>query len=400
MAIEKRNTKKTKLLFRHRSMEMGGVEKVLLSILNNLDRDRFEMTVLLNLNQGELRDEIPVHVHKVWLAEGREDMSLKPIIRNFQLLKRRLILKRHQANPRRIDRKLNMQKFDVEIAMDWRDFQAVLDSTNTHSKKIAWFHSEIDHPKFQSIVPQVLEQFPKFDQIVYCSEKIKALMHQHYPQLNYPEENVIINAIPIHDIKEKALEEITNFPAGPVFVAVGRLHTRKGFHKLMEAHAQLLKKGYRHSVIIVGDGEEMDHLKRQRSQLNVENSFILARNQMNPYAYMKRADFFIMPSESEAWPLVLAEALILQKPVIATDVGDVSQIISHLETGYLINFDTAEIFNAMKLFLTDNEVVRQIKNNLAKIETQFDNQKIFCNIEQMLFNLVKSENGISLQSNY
>ena len=51
--------KKIKILFRHRSMEMGGVEKVLLSLLNNLNPELFDLTVLLNLNQGELRNEFP-----------------------------------------------------------------------------------------------------------------------------------------------------------------------------------------------------------------------------------------------------------------------------------------------------------------------------------------------------
>ena len=54
--MQKGKSDKIKILFRHRSMEMGGVEKVMLSILNNLDTEKFEMTVLLNLNQGELRN--------------------------------------------------------------------------------------------------------------------------------------------------------------------------------------------------------------------------------------------------------------------------------------------------------------------------------------------------------
>ena len=62
--------KKIKILFRHRSMEMGGVEKVMLSLMNNLDREKFEMTVCLNLNQGELRDEFPSHVRKVYLTDA------------------------------------------------------------------------------------------------------------------------------------------------------------------------------------------------------------------------------------------------------------------------------------------------------------------------------------------
>ncbi|MCB4236002.1 hypothetical protein LDL59_15560 [Kaistella anthropi] len=83
---------KIKLLFRHRSMEMGGVEKVMLSLLNNLDREKFDMTVLLNLNQGELRNEIPKHVRKIAVAKGKEDMSPHRLKQKAQLVMRRLAL--------------------------------------------------------------------------------------------------------------------------------------------------------------------------------------------------------------------------------------------------------------------------------------------------------------------
>ena len=71
--------KKVKVLFRHRSMEMGGVEKVLLSMLQNLDKDKFEITLLLNLFQGELRGEIPSHIRLEYLTKGKEDFSKNTI---------------------------------------------------------------------------------------------------------------------------------------------------------------------------------------------------------------------------------------------------------------------------------------------------------------------------------
>ncbi len=67
--------KKIKVLFRHRFMEMGGVEKVILSMLNNLNPDKFDITICLTLNQGELKDEIPSHVKKVYITEGKESFS-------------------------------------------------------------------------------------------------------------------------------------------------------------------------------------------------------------------------------------------------------------------------------------------------------------------------------------
>ena len=384
------STKKIKILFRHRSMEMGGVEKVLLSLLNNLNKDRFDITVLLSIDQGELRNEIPAHVKKVVLAKGKESFSRNPVLQKLQLFVRKLKLDKLRRNPEIIDNQYLKDTFDIEIGMTYNDFEPVLNSSNKNSKKIGWFHSEIDHPKLQVLVPKILEHFPQFDHMVYCSEKIKDMMHRDYPNLSYPVESVIINAIPIEEIKKKASENISNLPKKPLFVSVGRLHTRKGYHLLMDVHAKLLKDGFEHSILIIGDGEEMPHLLAQQKKLWVEKTFILAGNKMNPYAYIKNADFFIMPSESEAWPLVIAEALILQKPIIATEVGDVGLMINHKKTGYLVNYNFGEIYAAMKEFLTNPELISHLKENLVTIEKEFDNQKIFNAVEEIIINLAKN----------
>ena len=383
------NTKKIKILFRHRSMEMGGVEKVMLSLLNNLDKEKFDMTVLLSLNQGELRNEFPHHVRKIYLVDGKEDLSTNPVLQKIQLLQRKWKLEKFRKNPEKIDREILKNEFDVEIAMTYNDFDPVLNSSNKNSKKIGWFHSEIDLPKLQPLVPQILEQFPQFDHMVYCSEKIMQIMHRSYPNLKYPPESVIINAVPVDEIRKKSEEKIPDFKNRPVFVSVGRLHTRKGFHKLMDAHHKLLKEGFEHSVVIIGDGEELPNLLIQQKKLGVAETFIFAGNKMNPYPYIKNADFFIMPSESEAWPLVISEALILQKPIIATRVGDVELMIEDDKTGHLIRYDTSEIYEAMKKFLTDEKFVQNIKENLIYIDKQFDNQKIFDAVEEIIINLAK-----------
>ncbi|HQD44346.1 MAG TPA: glycosyltransferase [Kaistella sp.] len=382
--------KKIKILFRHRSMEMGGVEKVMLSLMNNLDREKFEMTVCLNLNQGELRDEFPSHVRKVYLTDGKEDFSKNKIIQKIQLFQRRQKLEKLRKNPEIVDREYLKENYDIEIGMTYNDFEPVLNSSNKNSKKVGWFHSEIQVPKLQPLVPKILEHFPQFHYMIYCSQKIKDLMHEHYPNLNYPKESVIINAIPIEEIKQKANADFLLPNAeSKIFVSVGRLHTRKGYHKLMDAHKKLLNEGFQHTVIIIGDGEELPNLLEQQKNLGVQKSFVFAGNQMNPYPFIKNADFFIMPSESEAWPLVIAEALILQKPIIATKVGDVESMIEDRKTGYLIDYDTNEIYVAMKEFLTNEKLVSDLRENLTAIEKQFDNKKIFDKVEEIFVNLLK-----------
>lgn len=373
--------KKIKILFRHRSMEMGGVEKVMLSIVNNLNPEKFEITVCLNLNQGELRNEFPPHIRKLYLAEGKEDFSKNIILQKIQLYQRKKKLEKLRKNPEIIDKQHLKEYFDIEIGMTYNDFESVLNSSNKNSKKIGWFHSEINVPGLKPLLPEILKQFPQFDVMVYCSQKIKDLMHIHHPDLHFPREKVIINAISIEEIKVKAAEKIEPFSEKPSFVSVGRLHYRKGYHKLIEAHTKLIREGHDHQILIVGEGEHRQNLEKLIKENKVERTFILLGNKMNPYPYIKNADFFILPSESEAWPLVIAEALILQKPIIATDTGDVSMMIAPEKTGILIPYKVEEMYYSMKRFLTDKPLISEIKSNLQNIEDQFDNKKIFENIE-------------------
>lgn len=380
--------KKIKVLFRHRSMEMGGVEKVILSMLNHLNKNKFEMTVCLNMNQGELRNEFPEYVRKVYLTDGKEDFSKNTIIQKVQLAKRRLKLQNAQKNPRIADKLLN-EKYDVEIAPTYAAFDSVLNSANTKSRKIGWFHSDITLPKLQPLVPGILKQIPQFDYFIFGSQQTKDILIETYPDLRIPENQVILNAIPIEELKQKAVVFTPELPQKPIFVSVARLHSRKGFHKLMEAHARLLKDGFDHHIIIIGDGEEKENLKKQAETLGVTDSFEFLGSLMNPYPYVKNANFFILPSESESWPLIIADSLILQKPIISTNVGGIPEMITHGKTGYLINYETDEMYEAMKKFLTDPELISEIKNNLTDIEKQFDNQKIFDAVENIITNLVK-----------
>lgn len=383
--------KKIQVLFRHRSMEMGGVEKVVLSMLNNLNPDKFDLTICLNMDQGELRNEIPGHVKKVYLTEGKENFSKNPFINKLQLVRRRLKLMHILKNSKISDRILGNKKFDIEISPSYATFSSVNNSSNKHSKKVGWFHSEINLPALQPAVPEIINNFQKFDHMIYCSQRIKEMMHLYYPDLKYPAESVVINAIPIEEIKKKAEERLEDFPQGPVFVSVGRLHHRKGFHKLIDAHKKLIDEGFHHSILVIGNGEEMENLTEQIKTNNVQDTFILCGNKMNPYPYIKNADYFILPSESEAWPLVVAEALILQKPIIATDTGDVGIMIKDRETGYLIQYETNEMYEAMKKFLSDPELISRIRKNLLTIEDQFDNQKIFNAVEKILEDLYQQK---------
>ena len=389
--VEKHRMKqKIKVLFRHRSMEMGGVEKVILSLLNNLDRQKFDLTFLVSLYQGELRDKIPAHIKYVKMNKGKEDFSKNILVNYVQLFLRSAKIKFLSTFPSVSDKIYLDVKYDVEIASSYTDFQAVLSSSDKNSKKIGWFHSDITFPKLQPAVPAILNQIPQFDHFIFGSQQTKDILVETYPDLKIPENSVILNAIPIDEIRKKADEFIPDFGTkDPVFVSVGRLHSRKGYHKLIGVHSKLIKDGFAHKIIIIGDGEERENLENLAKMYDVQDSFVLLGSLLNPYPYVKNADFFVMPSESEGWPLIIADTLILQKPILSTAVGGIPEMIRHLENGYLIRYDADEIYNAMKEFLGNTDVIEKINKGLENSEKQFDNQKIFDAVENIIIKLAQ-----------
>ena len=379
--------KKIKVLFRHRSMEMGGVEKVLLSLLNNLDREKFDITVCLSINQGELRNEIPAHVRKVHLAKGQEDLSKNKWRQKIQLALRNIELKKIAKNPA-IAQNILKENYDVEIATTYAIYGNVLNSINKNSKKIAWLHSDLTLAGFDPYRAELFKNLQQFDYVIYGSKQCKEILEEKFPDVKFPPGEVILNAIPIEELKIKADEIPVDYEEIPTFISVGRLHFRKGYHTLLEAHKKLINDGFNHQINVIGDGEDLEKLSSRIKELKVENSFKLLGAKMNPYPYVKNADFYVMPSESEGWPLIIAETLILQKPILATNVGGIPELIEHEKTGFLVEYSVESLYDGMKEFLQNKDLVQKIQENLRTIEDQFDNQKIFRAVENVILKQV------------
>lgn len=375
--------KKIKVLFRHRSMEMGGVEKVVLSMLQNLDKKKFDFTICLNINQGELRDSFPSDIRKVYIAKGKEDLSKNRFVRNLQLVKRKLLLEKAEKDPKIADSLLN-EKYDVEIATTYSIYKTVLNSTNKNSKKIAWLHSDLTLEGFDPYREEIFKNMQQFDYIIYGSQQCKDSLEEKFPEVNFPPGEVVLNAIPIKEIKEKSSEFIPQREEIPTFISVGRLHFRKGYKTLLEVHKKLLDDGFAHKIEIIGDGEDYEELSSRIKELNVEKSFMLLGTKLNPYPFVKNSDFYIMPSESEGWPLIIAETLILKKPILATNVGGIPEMIDHDTTGYLVEYSQEGLYEGMKKFLTDKELIKKIEKNLENIDEKFDSKKIFTAVEKII----------------
>ncbi len=388
----KKSTDKIKILFRLRSLEMGGVQRVVLDLLRNLPKDKFEITLLLNLDQGELRTEIPKDIRLITLAKGKEDFSKNPILYKIQLIFRWLKLRFYEQFPKILYANKVNESYDLEIAPGYIEFESVLNSPNKNSRKIGWFHTDVSYDKDLNRVMKRIELMKKFDWMIFGSEQTRQVIEDLY-KVNYPKSSVIYNVINIEETQSKAQLFNVNYEIRPVFSSVGRLHSRKGYEVLMRVHKRLWEEGFTHSIAVVGGGNEMENLKNQRKELGVEDSFLLLDTQKNPYPYMSEADYFILPSRSESYPLIVGEAMVLGKPIICTNVGGVPEMIDNEVDGLLVNFDEEEIYVAMKRFLTEPELVKRLETGVENSPKKFDAQKIYDEVMKVFEDQYDLTNG-------
>lgn len=375
--------KKIKILFRLRSLEMGGVQKVILDFLENLPQDKFDITFLVNLRQGVLVNSVPEHVKFIWLAGGRETFSDNKFIHNLQLLLRGIKLKFYKQFPQLYYKKFDLYENEIEIASSYSELEDVLNSPNKKSKKIGWFHTDIRFVE-KRLALKFIDLMKKFDVMIFGSKQTKNVIKEFY-HIEFPNGKVIYNVIDGELINEKSKEfTVSRNQTLPQFISVARLQKRKGFDMLARVHKMILDEGLMHEILIIGDGNFRSDIQKIIDELKIADSFKLLGTKSNPYPYINAADYFILPSKTESYPLIIGETLCLGKPIISTDVGGINEMIDHDKDGMLVQPTEEEIYRAMKKFLTDKNYVRDLQTHARKSYLKFKKEDIYKEIENIL----------------
>lgn len=379
------NTNKKRILFRLRSMEMGGAQKVLLNIIEHLDCKKYEIFVLLDLKQGQLLNQIPKNIRLFYLTRGRESFSQNFFLHFIQLLLRRFILKIYELFPAFEKKKLGFEP-DIEVAFMHSSLKRLVNSPFKSSKKINWFHSDIRFYPLKTAT-KTAKFINKCCTTVFVSDNT-------YKNFELFAKTKILNATVLYNPFN--VEVILNKAGYPIvereifdkkknlFVSVGRIVFQKGYDLLLEVHAELIKEGIDHQIVIIGQGPDYDKLSERISLLNVEKTFKFIGEKENPYPYIYHADYYIQPSRYEAYPLCIGEALILNKPIIATDCGGIREMLIHGKTGFIVNFSKKELKMAMKRLIFDKQKVYKIIKEQKNINFERHNEYIYSKLEKLL----------------
>ena len=372
-----------KVLIIIESLNGGGAEKVLFDIIKNFDREKYKIELLLLRNEGVYVDKIKKEGIEInYIFEKRKDLFKYTIYRRGKSLLLKIFyyiyfkwkyLKKHQ------------KKYDIEIAFleGWSTY-LLANRRSEKTKKIAWVH--IDLKKYRVFDKNTEKNiYLKMNKIICVSDEAKKSMEYLYPELVNKLE-VIYNPIPKKEILEKATEENDLYIKNKInLVAVGRLNKQKGYDILLKAHNELLKEGLEYNLYILGEGEERKKLEQYIRDNNIERNTFLLGFKENPYPYIKEADIFISSSKYEGYSLVVAEALCLEKSIIATKCAGPVELLDNGKYGLLAEVESVESLkeNMKKLILS--EELRKKYSKLSKERSKiFDIDKTMKQIERVL----------------
>lgn len=366
---------KIKILFCMTRYYRGGTERVAINLVNNLDKNKFDITILTLSNDGGFEKLLKPHIKKIYLTE-RYHRGTSKILNSIpsQLLYKYLV----------------KDKYDVEIAIgDGLSAKLIAHSSNKESKKLCWIHMDVTKRGTNLKEYQTIEGrkqfYESFNQIICVSEDCKKSFNKKFGHKE--KTSVKYNPLEVDNIILKSKEKLdVHFKDNQLnFISVGRLVEQKGYDRLIEVHKMLIDDGIYHNIYVIGEGREREALEKNIKKYNVEDSFYLLGFKENPYKYIKEADAFICSSRDEAFSTVLSESIILETPIITTECSGTKELLGDSEYGIVVLNTREALYCGLRNLILNPEKIEYYRKMSRKRKEFFDLNKSIEEWEQLLY---------------
>lgn len=307
------NSSRKKVLFLAPSMMGGGAERVISTLLQHLDRNRFELHLAMLHTGGVFVRDIPEDVLLHDLQVARVRYVLPAIVRLAWKLKPQTIM----STLRHLNVALILSKPFLP-----RNTRLLVREAALASPTLKY---ETKHPEFWTWFYRHLYKYA--DRIVGLSD---AMVNDLVQNFKVPAEKTvrIYNPIDTKRVRRSAQAGTNPYSGlGPHLVAAGRFSREKGFDLLLAAMPAVIQEFPGVELVILGEGPLKSELMEQAQQLGLQSSVSFPGFDLNPWRYFRHADLFVLSSRYEGLPNVLLEVLAVGTPVVATDCpGGVREI--------------------------------------------------------------------------
>lgn len=328
----------------------GGAEKVMIDIVNHMDSSLYEVTVMTVIDCTKDAQLLKSHIKYEYIFKGKmkEDRVF------FKLF--------YKTSPKLLHQLFIKKTYDIEIAaLEGIPTKIISGCRTISTKKIAIIHSDATNMAWPSKrykdVKQEKESYENLDKLIFVSKNVQNGFLEIF-KISPSKTVVIYNPFDFNEINKKSLEPINDFKKTSkfLFCAIGRLEKVKGFDRLIEAFNCVHKEYQNIHLLIIGEGKELYALSQliNRYELNNHISFLGYRE--NPYKYLGLSDCYICSSFSEGLSSTIIEAMILNKPIIATNCGGMDELLIDYQNGFIIENDISGLVKGMKQFIKKNKI--------------------------------------------
>jgi len=230
--------------------------------------------------------------------------------------------------------------------------------------------------------------YRKADRIVTVSKSIKSVLQEDFSI--QPEKIVpIYNPVLLETIRNKS-EECIEHPFfrdqnAQIIIGAGRLIELKRFDLLLRAFSAAKRGCENARLIILGKGELQKELEDLALQLNVSKWVDFVGYKSNPYAWISKADIFVLSSDYEGLPCVILEAMACGVPVVSTDCpSGPGEIITNGQNGFLVPVsDDRALADALLTLLKNKDLRKKISAEGKKRVEDFGIEKILPQYEEL-----------------
>ena len=386
-----------KVLISSFDMEVGGVERSLISMLNNFDYENNNIDLMLYKHKGDFMKLLPKRPNLLPEVDAYTSFR-KSIAQLFKERKFKLAIARGKAKleANKIANENNFldsgyiqmqlmwkyslpylpkldKEYDVAISYLWPHY--FVSEKVKAKRKIAWIHT--DYSTIATDIDMDLKMWNKFDYIMAVSEECKNAFLKKYSSLK-GKVKVMENITSPEFIRKMAEEDIEeNIKEDDSFklVSVARLSHAKGIDNAVRALKILHNRGLTNiKWYVVGYGGDEEIIRKLIRENNLEESFILLGKKINPYPYMKFADIYVQPSRYEGKAVTVGEAQILGRPVIITNYTTAKSQVRENIDGYICELSIEGIANGIEKLYKDKNLRTQLSDNCKKTNYSNSNE--------------------------
>ncbi len=349
---------KKKIIITQSGMPIGGAEKALLAMLENIDYSRFDVDLFLYNHTGELMKELPKEVKL--LPENKHYHALSiPLIQSLKHSIRAfctrifakfstLILSSGKDNYTIYDEIDRWGSFFLPTITNDTYDACISYLANHHiehkkitaKKYIAWIHTDYSFINLNKKIN--FKGWKLFNHIISISESVHQGFSKIYPSLQ-SRLTLIENSIPVQSIRDKSKDfEVIEFDKNKYnFLSVGRYCIQKNFPLAVEIMYELCKLRKDVMLYIIGFGDDF-HIKKRIIELDMQEHVILLGKKENPYPYMRECDVYIQTSLYEGKCVAVQEAQSLGKPAIITNYPTATSQLENDVDGLIIPFNAKQ----------------------------------------------------------